>query len=607
MSIRILEDRFELKEELSRTDVTTVYLGCDRQHFDRPQCVVTGIHYRQATMRHRLEREAQVLERLGRSPQVPRLLAYSHEALHETPDEAPGETPHETPRETAEQSASLDGQPPDNRPKNVFYVVQEHLIGHPISHEIAQGKHLSESYVNKLLQDVLVALSFIHNQGIVHQNLHPEHLIRQDFDGQVFLTQFGSLSRLARSEIDESGNLHIVQPVIPHPYLAPEQLKPDYERTPQPASDLYALGLIAIEALTGQPHYHFSYDPHLGLRWREDIDVSLPLAEFIDRLVRQDWRDRFSDAQAALDMIRLVSDRFQVAHNSRIPTMLAAPGGRVQVRSHSGGSSGFRTSFARPHITRSSTAYPRQSRAATPTNPYLLKIFIGSLAVIIALGVGVKAYQWGQHRLTQIPQSWEDWKTPESTYEEAKRSDLTEVLDDGSILLRPAAATAFWNMVLAASDDGVTLHPLAGYRSLSDLEADAKDKDGVGASAEFETSVATLQNDYATGYALDIGGAEARTDWSFEFAQTDAYRWLDSNAQSYGFELSRSGDGEAADAATEPWHWRYVDNEHSQKVFKPNALSSVPSYSSSYSSYPTYGSEQEAEPVSEPVSEPASP
>ena len=580
MSIRILEDRFELEEELSQTDVTTVYLGCDRQHFDRPQCVVTGIHYRQAAMRHRLEREAQVLERLGRSPQVPRLLAYSHETLNEN----------------LAQSASLNGQPADNRPKNVFYVVQEHLIGHPISHEITQGKHLSESYVHKLLQDELVALSFIHNQGIVHQNLHPEHLIRQDFDGQVFLTQFGALSRLARSEIDDAGNLRIAQPVIPHPYLAPEQLKSDYERTPQPASDLYALGLIAIAALTGQPHYHFSYDPHLGLRWREDIDVSLPLAEFIDRLVRQDWRDRFSDAQTALDMIRLVSDRFQVAHNSRIPTILAAPGGRgVQVRSLSGGSGGFRGGFAGPRMTRSSTSYPRQPRATAPTNPYLLKIFIGSLAVIIALGVGVKAYQWGQHRLTLIPQSWENWQIPESTYEEAKPSDLTEVLDDGSILLRPAAATAFWNMVLAASDEGIMLHPLAGYRSLSDLEADAKSEDGVAASAEFETSVATLQNDYATGYALDIGGAEERTDWSFEFAQTDAYRWLESNAESYGFELSRSGDGPAADAATEPWHWRYIDNEHSQKVFEPNALNLVAPHSSSY---PSYGSEQGGEPVS---------
>ena len=556
MSIRILEDRFELEEELTHTDVSTVYLGCDRQHFQRPQCLITGIHYRQAEMRYRLEREAQVLERLGRSPQVPRLLAYAHES--------------------ALRGSNFGTKSSDKTAKNVFYLVQEHIAGHPISHEIGQNnqnKQLSESYVTKLLQDVLSALSFIHNQGIVHQNLHPEHLIRQDFDGQIFLTQFGSLSRLARSEINDTGELHITAPVIPHPYLAPEQLQPDYERNPQPASDLYALGLIAIEALAGHPHYHFSHAPVVGLNWRENLDVSLPLAEFIDRLIRQDWRDRFADAQTALDTLSLASERYQIAHNSRLPTVMAAPGRRSAKRSYSGGSSLFGSKPLGRSVSKPRHVF-RQSKVSTPTNPYLLKIFIGSLAVLIALGVGVKSYQWGQHRLTQLPQSWEDWKTPSEDYPEATASELTPLLDDESILLRPVAADAFWEMVVAAGEEGITLHPLAGYRSRAELEkaADAESTSEEAGTGEEETERSSVPeeialSDYPTGYAIDIGGSEPWTDRSVDFAQTDAYLWLQENAASFGFELSNAKQELTGLSSQEPWHWRFVDDDDSQSIF----------------------------------------
>ncbi|MEL6160722.1 MAG: D-alanyl-D-alanine carboxypeptidase family protein [Cyanobacteria bacterium J06554_11] len=553
MSTRILENRFELEKELSQNDFSTVYLGCDRKHFQRPQCLVVGVNYRQSEMRYRLEREAQVLERIGRHPQIPKLLAYFNQ-------------PNTTGQNHSENNPKTD---PQNAQTNIFYIVQEHLSGHPLSQEITPGKKLSESYATKLLHDILVGLCAAHNQGVVHQNLHPRHIIRQDCDGQIFLTHFGTLYRLATSEITADGTLQRVNPITPHPYLAPEQLQPGYEQQPQAASDLYTLGLIAIEALTGKPHYHFTYDPNKGLLWREGVDVSLPIAEFIDRLVRHHWQDRFPNAQAALNTLGLVCARHQVAHDSRLPTVVAAPGGRISAETRPGRVATF--SFGSEASAVSSRPYTASKvKSFAPTNPYLLKLLIGSLAVLIALGIGVKTYQWGQHRLTQLPQTWENWQTPSTDYPEATTEELVALLEDGSILLRPAAAEAFWEMVVAARQDSIELYPLSGFRSAADL-AEAAGLTAAARQTEVNDkgthSTDAAKRDYSTGYAVDIGGKDASTDWQMSFAQTAAFQWLEANAKAYGFELSIHEEGFPSATSLEPWHWRYVNDTQSRETF----------------------------------------
>ncbi|MGC1309615.1 MAG: D-alanyl-D-alanine carboxypeptidase family protein [Phormidesmis sp.] len=486
MSTRILEDRFELEKKLSHTDFSSVYLACDRHHLHRPHCIVTAIHYRDTALRHRLEREAQILERLGQHPQIPRVLTYFHRAL-----------PHDL-----EQPA--------------FYIVQNRITGHPLSQEITPSKQLSASYVEKLLQDVLVALAFVHSQGVIHQNLHPRHLIRREADGQIFLTEFGTLSKLACSTLNADGTLGSSVPVGLQPYMAPEQL----QANPQPSSDLYALGLIAIEALTGCHHHEFTYDPHTGLRWREELarcetSISLPLAEFIDRLIRHDWQGRFTTAAEALSTLQAQIARCQIADDSRLPTIIAAPG-------------------VKPSISKDTQTIHRP----VPKNPYIFKMATGSIAVVLALGIGVKTYQWGEYRISRLPQTWQAWKQQSASYPVASPDELTPLLKDGSIVMRPAAAEAFWQMVVAARSDGVGLYPLSGYRA--------------GDTA--------LQNaDYVTGYALDIGGESEATDRQASFADSDAFRWLTTHAKSHGFELSTAND-------SEPWHWRYVGDEFSQSV-----------------------------------------
>ena len=577
MSPQILEGRFDLEKQISRTDFITVYLARDRHYLHRPHCLVKAINYRQAHMRHRIEREVHTLEHLGAHPQIPNVLAYFHGEGHE-----------------------------GNEGKTV-YIAQDLIEGHPLSQEITAGKPLSESYASKLLKDVLVPLSRVHAQGVVHQSLHPLHLIRREQDGQIFLTEFGTLPKLARSNLDEAGQLTSSVPVSPQPYSAPEQLL----QNPQPASDLYALGLIAIEALTGRRHQDLTFDPVKGLVWRDlvktgdgiDGALSLSLAEFIDRLVRHDWRDRFKNAEEALALLRVVQGRNQVANDSRFPTVVAAPGKQatafsktaqttpmpasprnnlpyplnLAVRGNHPSSqvSAKRGSSRSPYSASSRPQYPVKA-----SNLILLKWAIASIAVVSAIGIGVKAYQWGEYRISRLPQSWSEWAVKSgdgravSGYPAADPEMLAPVFEEGSLLLQPAAVKAYWQMSAAAATEGIKLYPLSGYQPLEGAVPASQPIDTQAAKAQAESDVPRTtgrQSDYHTGYALDIGGEAEATDRQPAFAKTEAYRWLVDNAEQYGFELSSPVSpfkkGLLGAASDQPWHWRYVGDEASQSIF----------------------------------------
>ena len=493
MTTQLLKDRFEIESQLSCTDFSTVYLACDRKYVHRPHCLITAIPYYQREIRHRLEREAQILERIGRHAQIPSLLTYFYKA---------------------ESGSKSEG---------TFYIVQDRISGHPLSKEIEPNRPLSESYVTKLIQDVLTALIFTHEQGVIHQNLHPQHLVRQASDGQIFLMHFGAIAKIARSKIDKNGNLGSSIPVALHPYTAPEQRSAAAASAnaagPQPASDLYALGLIAIETLTGKKHHEFPYDPIKGLLWRDQADVSLPLAEFIDRLVRYEWQDRFSTAKEALQTFRNQNARGQIANDSRLPTIVAVPKGK---RTKPGQTQ--QRSASEPGSTHGSTA-------AIALNPHLFKLAVGSIATVIAIGIGVKTYQWGEYRLSRLPQTWQDWREG-SPAQAADPKTLVPLLADNSILLQPDAAIAFWEMVAAAKAESVSLYPLTGYEK------------GNG--------------EYATGYAVDIGGSAQMLDKQPDFAQSSEFAWLRRNAKTYGFEPAFAEDRMLGGSFKQPWHWRYT-------------------------------------------------
>ncbi|MBE9167720.1 protein kinase [Pleurocapsales cyanobacterium LEGE 06147] len=217
----VLRERYYIAQELGRGGFSITYLAEDRDLPGHPRCIVKRLQPQLGThvlgrnsrswqsAQKRFITEAVTLQRLGKHPQIPQLLAYFEE-------------------------------------NKEFYLVQEFIDGENLEQEVKQHL-LSETQAIALLQEVLKILDFVHQQNVIHRDIKPSNLIRRSNDGKIFLIDFGAVKDITLPpELQKSANSTKI--IGTQGYMPPEQL----EGNPNITSDLYALGKTAIYALTGQ-------------------------------------------------------------------------------------------------------------------------------------------------------------------------------------------------------------------------------------------------------------------------------------------------------------------------------------------------------------------
>ncbi|MBH8551822.1 D-alanyl-D-alanine carboxypeptidase family protein [Nostocaceae cyanobacterium CENA357] len=155
-------------------------------------------------------------------------------------------------------------------------------------------------------------------------------------------------------------------------------------------------------------------------------------------------------------------------------------------------------------------------------------------------------------------------------YPEAPESELAPITADGRIKMRKTAAEKFRAMVQTARSAGVILIPISGFRSVKDQEplffGIGQERNQTPAERA-AVSAPPGHSEHHTGYAVDIGdGAVPATNLQTNFDNTKAYRWLQTNAARFGFELSFPQNN-AQGVSYEPWHWRYVGDRDSLEMF----------------------------------------
>jgi D-alanyl-D-alanine carboxypeptidase len=131
------------------------------------------------------------------------------------------------------------------------------------------------------------------------------------------------------------------------------------------------------------------------------------------------------------------------------------------------------------------------------------------------------------------------------------------------------ANQAFHQMATAAKSEGVYLMPISGFRTISDqkilFEKQIERKGSAEAAARW--SAPPGHSEHHTGYAIDIADEQQpNTDLKLAFEQTSAYRWLQINADKYGFEKSFPQNNRQG-VSYEPWHWRYIKSSRAAEVF----------------------------------------
>ena len=127
-----------------------------------------------------------------------------------------------------------------------FYLVQEYIIGHDLSQQLPTGKPINETTVIEILRDLLQILAFVHQNGVIHRDIKPSNIIRRDSDGKLVLIDFGAVKEVTTQLLDNQEQNAFTIGIGTKGYAPSEQC---FGR-PQYSSDIYALGMVGIKALT---------------------------------------------------------------------------------------------------------------------------------------------------------------------------------------------------------------------------------------------------------------------------------------------------------------------------------------------------------------------
>ena len=128
----------------------------------------------------------------------------------------------------------------------IYYMVMEYVRGPSIRHLLNERGRLEPAQAVEILRQSLLALGHAHREGFVHRDIKPENLL-VTHEGIVKVADFGLARAYADGRVTQAGAVTgTVQ------YLAPEQIRGE---PADPRSDLYSLGIVAYELLTGKLPY----------------------------------------------------------------------------------------------------------------------------------------------------------------------------------------------------------------------------------------------------------------------------------------------------------------------------------------------------------------
>ncbi|MBD1915612.1 MULTISPECIES: serine/threonine-protein kinase [Cyanophyceae] len=266
---RPLGGRYRLMQPLGLGGFGQTFSAQDLHLPGHPLCVVKQLKPQVTTAeelqtaRRLFDTEAQTLYKLGTHPQIPGLLAHFEEGQE-------------------------------------FYLAQELIEGHSLAEEL--DTPWTEAQVAAFLGDLLGILTFVHSHGVIHRDIKPSNLIRRASDSRIVLIDFGAVKQVsAQATALRSGLSHTIS-IGTQGYMPSEQVA----GRPQFSSDIYAVGILGIQALTGYPPTELHPDPRSGeLEWQQYAPQANPaLLDVLEVMVRYDFRTRYTTAVEALAALR---------------------------------------------------------------------------------------------------------------------------------------------------------------------------------------------------------------------------------------------------------------------------------------------------------------
>lgn len=281
----LVADRYRVEKVIGAGGYGRVYLSVDERMGRRVALKVLYDADSDSAAQARFDLEAKVLGQL-QSPHIVRLFDY--------------------------------GRLPDGS----AFLVSEFLDGRSLREILDEEWALAEGRVVRILAQLLEALALAHQAEVLHRDLKPANImLRNGADGRerATLIDFG-IARVAALPGNRITAANRIVGTVR--YMSPEQM---FGEPLTPASDLYSLGLLTIELLTGQPFFTSS-DPAEVARFHaekrspsapshEEIQISPEFRSFLERLTAADPQSRTAPASKALEELQPLLD----SHERRRP------------------------------------------------------------------------------------------------------------------------------------------------------------------------------------------------------------------------------------------------------------------------------------------------
>ncbi|MEO7841800.1 MAG: serine/threonine-protein kinase [Anaerolineales bacterium] len=265
--------RYEIRSELGRGGMATVYLAYDPNFRRNIAIKVVSVNLQEnPVFRERFEREARLIARIEHPAIVP----------------------------------VYDFGEQDNQP----YLVMRYMPGGTLANQIKDGA-LTFRAATKIISQIAPALDAVHAQDVVHRDLKPGNILFDGF-GNPAISDFG-IAHLTAVTTDLTGSAIIGTPS----YMSPEQVRGDENLDGR--SDVYALGVMLFEMLTGRGPFHAATplsvalkhltDPIPSIRsFRPDLPVEVEL--IMNRAMAKDREIRYPNASELALELRAIPDLF---------------------------------------------------------------------------------------------------------------------------------------------------------------------------------------------------------------------------------------------------------------------------------------------------------
>jgi eukaryotic-like serine/threonine-protein kinase len=268
------------------------------------------------------------------------------------------------------------------RAEGTYYIAMEYLDGRTLKELLVRNGPTPVPIAIDYARQILGALAFAHRNGIVHRDIKPHNIVVGG-DGRLKVTDFG-IARSGTSQMTEVGSI-----VGTAQYLSPEQAR---GAPVDPRSDLYSLGVVLYEMLTGKVPFtgdtpveiamkHLSQVPKPPSEWREQVPHDLDAV--VMRALAKDPEQRYGSAE------EMDADLARVARG--VSVSRETEDAMTQVLAGAGISPSAQTMIQRPRavappappVYRSPSPYYEEPQPGRSIWPWLL-----ALGLVIAGAVG---------------------------------------------------------------------------------------------------------------------------------------------------------------------------------------------------------------------------